>query len=124
MSKKFENEKKGKEKEEQKKLKEEAKKKEKEEQKKLKEEAQKIKDETKLTKIKKKTNNLILSITDIEEENVVVSSLNQTQNINKGCVQINKTGTNKGNACGLTILNDCLCKRHYNLKNKKSILNI
>ena len=51
-----------------------------------------------------------------EDENIVVSSSN-TQ-INTGCSQIIKTGLNKGNHCGLKILNDCLCKRHYNLQNK------
>lgn len=51
----------------------------------------------------------------IEDENIVVSS---NISINKGCSQIIKTGLNKGNQCGLTILNDCLCKRHYNLQNK------
>ena len=50
-----------------------------------------------------------------EDENIVVSS-NVT--INKGCSQIIKSGLNKGNHCGLKILNDCLCKRHYNLQNK------
>ena len=33
--------------------------------------------------------------------------------------EVIKSGLNKGNHCGLKILNDCLCKRHYNLKNKK-----
>jgi len=51
----------------------------------------------------------------VEDENIVVSS-NVT--INKGCSQIIKSGLNKGNQCGLAILNDCLCKRHYNLQNK------
>ena len=60
--------------------------------------------------------NIVLnSFTNIKDENIVVSS-NIT--INKGCSQIIKTGLNKGNHCGLTILNDCLCKRHYNLQNK------
>lgn len=113
-----------KEKEEQKKLKEETKQKEKEAQKKLKEEA---KEKKKLETISKKINKnpLILSITDIKEENIVVSSLTQTQ-INatdKGCCQIIKTGLNKGNQCGLIILNDYLCKRHYNIKNKNSVIN-
>ena len=58
-------------------------------------------------------NNISNSFT--EDENIVVSS-NIT--INEGCTQIIKTGLNKGNHCGLKILNDCLCKRHYNLKNK------
>jgi len=122
MNKKFQKEQKEKEKETQKKLKEEAKQKEKYEKNKIKEDAKLLK------KTLKNKNNLILSITDVEEENVVVSSSTQTQlqpkNNNEGCIQIIKTGTNKGNSCGLTILNDCLCKRHYNLKNKNNIVNI
>ena len=118
MTKKFEKEKKDKEKEAQKKLKEEAKQKEKDEKNKIKEEAKTKKNNEK--KIKK-SNDLILSITNVDEENVVVSS--SIQNIN-GCIQIIKTGSNKGNMCRLTILNDCLCKRHYNLKNKSNIVNI
>ena len=69
----------------------------------------------------KKTKDLILSITNIKEENVIVSS--STQTINECCTQIIKTGINKGKECGLTILNDCLCKRHYNLKNKINNIN-
>jgi phage/plasmid primase-like uncharacterized protein len=103
MTKKFEKEKKEKEKEAQKQLKKEAKQKEKEDKKLLK-------------KTKKQCKDLILSITNVEEENIIVSSSIQT--INEGCIQIIKTGPNKGKFCGLVILNDCLCKRHYNLKNK------
>lgn len=118
MIKKFEKEKKEKEKELQKQLKKEAKQKEKED-KKAEKEA--------LKKTTKKKKNLILSITDIKEENVVVSSSHiepEIETINEGCSQIIKTGPNKGNLCGLTILNDCLCKRHYNLKNKINNVNI
>ena len=121
MNKKFEKEKKEKEKEAQKKLKEETKQKEKEEKNKIKEEEKNKKaSEKMLKKTITKQKKLFLSITDIEEENVVISSSTQlqTEHSNKGCIQIIKTGTNKGNPCGLTILNDCLCKRHYNLKNK------
>jgi hypothetical protein len=110
MIKKFEKDKKDKEKEVQKKIKEEIKQKEKEDKKKENE------DKKKEQKMLKKTKDLILSITNIKEENIVVSS--STQTINHGCKQIIKTGLNKGNHCGLVILNDCLCKRHYNLKNK------
>ena len=116
ISKQFEKEKKDKEKEAQKKLKKEIKEKEKED-KKVAKTAEKL-----LKKTSNQSNDLILSITNVEEENIVVSSLNQT--INEGCTQIIKTGLNKGNQCGLTILNDCLCKRHYNLKNKGNIVNI
>jgi hypothetical protein len=106
MIKKFEKDKKDKEKEDKKKLKEETKQKEKAEK----------EDKKTEQKLLKKTKNLILSITNVEEENIVVSSSIQT--INEGCTQIIKTGINKGKECGITILNDCLCKRHYNLKNK------
>jgi hypothetical protein len=114
MSKRFEKEKKEKEKEIHRQLKKETKQKEKEEKK---EEDKKEKEEKKKKLLKTPSNDLILSITDVEEENLVVSSHIETNN--GGCTQIIKTGLNKGNACGLEILNDCLCKRHYNLKNKK-----
>jgi uncharacterized Zn finger protein (UPF0148 family) len=117
MTKKYEKEKKDKEKAAQKKLKEEIKQKDKEDKK---EKDKKIKaDEKLLKKTLKQSKNLILSITDVEDENLVVSINPQIQIINECCVQIIKTGLNKGNACGLEILNECLCKRHYNLKNKK-----
>jgi len=114
MTKQIEKEKKIKEKEAQKKLKKEAKEKEKEDKKAEKEEK---KAEQKLLK---QTKDLILSITNIEGENTIVNSKSKTQTSSnsEGCIQIIKTGANKGNHCGLTILNDCLCKRHYNLKNK------
>ena len=109
MSKKFEKEKKEKEKETQKKLKQEAKQKEKDE--KNKKAAEKMLKNKNSTKI-------YLSIIDGEEENVIINSSTQAQHNNEGCIQIIKTGENKGNPCGLTFFNDCLCKRHYNLKNK------
>jgi len=121
INKKFEKEKKEKEKEAQKKLKEEIKQKKKEEKNKIKEEEKNKKaSEKMLKKTITKPKPIFLSIIDIEEENIVISSSTQlqTENSNKGCIQIIKTGTNKGNPCGLTILNDCLCKRHYNLKIK------
>jgi hypothetical protein len=122
MIKKFEKEKKEKEKEAQKQLKKEAKQKEKEDKKEK--EKEKKANEKLLKKTLKQPKNLILSITDNEEENLVVSITPQIKTINEGCTQIIKTGVNKGNACGLEILNECLCKRHYNLKNKNSIVNI
>jgi hypothetical protein len=133
----FEKEKKQKEKEAQKKLKDEAKQKEKEEKNKIKEEEKQKKTSEKLLKKSKLKTKIYLSITDIEDENVVISSLNKTvntveaepqpqsqqENNIEGCKQIIKTGSNKGNACGMAILNDCLCKRHYNLKNKNNNIN-
>jgi hypothetical protein len=42
-----------------------------------------------------------------------------TNNILKNkCIEIIKTGKNKGTSCGCKIVSDNLCKRHYNLKNK------
>lgn len=123
MNKMFEKEKKDKEKEAQKKIKDEAKQKEKEEKNKIKEEEKQKKNAEKLLKKTKSPKNLILSITNVEEENVVISLSPQIQNNNEGCSQIIKTGINKGNHCGITIFNDCLCKRHYNLKNKIIINN-
>jgi len=128
MFKKAEKEKKEKEKEELKKLKEEAKQKEKEE-KKMKKNEEKTNKETNKTdkktfkQLSNQSKDLILSITNVEEENIIVSTSTQHQihTINEGCIQIIKTGSNKGNACGLDIFNDCLCKRHYNLKNKIKI---
>jgi hypothetical protein len=125
INKLFEKEKKDKEKDEQKKLKQEAKQKEKDEQKKLKQEAkqeakQKEKEEKLAKKVEKTKNKIPLSIINVEEENIIISlssiPTSETQNSNTGCCQIIKTGINKGNPCGLAILNDCLCKRHYNLK--------
>ena len=129
MSKKFEKEKKENEKEAQKKLKQEAKQKEKDEKNKIKED-EKLKkaSEKLLKKSNSKGKKIYLSIIDEEGENIVISSTSQLesqiQSINEGCIQIIKTGTNKGNPCGLTVLNDCLCKRHYNLKNKFDKINI
>lgn len=34
------------------------------------------------------------------------------------CIEILKSGENKGEKCNKQAFNDCLCKRHYNLKNK------
>jgi hypothetical protein len=83
--------------------------KEKEEKTKIKKELkQKEKEEKEEKKEKEKKKN--------KEENIIISS---SIIINKdGCCQILKTGINKGNTCGLDILSDGLCKRHYNLKNK------
>jgi len=119
----LEKEKKEKEKEAEKKLKKETKQKEKEDKKTEEKNKKEAAKESKklLKKTLKQSKDLILSITDVEEENIVVSSLSlnrQIKTINEGCIQIIKTGLNKGNPCGLVILNDCLCKRHYNLKTK------
>ena len=114
MIKKIEKDKKEKEK----KLKEELKQKKKEEliqKKNSKKELKQIVINSK-QKISEENNSFISFLNSfVEDENIVVSS-NVT--IDKGCSQIIKSGLNKGNQCGLAILNDCLCKRHYNLQNK------
>jgi hypothetical protein len=74
---------------------------------KTKEEKQKEKDELKANKQSKKikivAENVILCSTIIEEESI-------------GCIEILRTGANKGTKCGCKIIQDNICKRHYNLK--------
>jgi hypothetical protein len=125
-----------KKKEEMKKAKVETKKKEKEEKQKAKdelklavklakEEAKKeAKKVEKLENAKKPQKN---TITEISEENKVIklialNIINTNEDNIVGCVEIIKTGTNKGTSCNSKIFceNTNLCKRHYNLKNKVS----
>jgi hypothetical protein len=88
-------------------------KKSKEEQKlKLKEEKLKLKEELKQKVVKSKAQSASYKVEEVEGEegeslNVIV------------CTQIIKTGANKGSHCHLAVFNDLMCKRHYNLKNKK-----
>lgn len=111
-----------KEKEKAKKEKEEAKQKAKEEKQKAKEELKKmnIEEKSKNNKSKSKTNknknnqSINEIIDNIGEENVVIGP----SIISNLCSEILKTGPNKGKQCGVSIYQDCLCKRHYNLKNK------
>jgi len=98
-------------KEDAKKAKEEAKLKAKEETKKHKlEEKENAKKQPK--KQKKITENVVLGPSD------VVISNNGTA---PGCISILKSGINKGNPCGCTIIDEesKLCKRHYSNKNTK-----
>jgi hypothetical protein len=116
-------EEKQKEKEKAKKEKEDAKQKANEEKQKAKEEKQKAKEDLKKMNVEEKTKNnksktnkkshqVVIEITDnIEEENVIIGDINL-------CSEILKTGANKGKQCNIIIFKDCLCKRHYNLKNK------
>ena len=46
------------------------------------------------------------------EENVVIGSNNFT-----GCIEILKSGINKGKPCGCNIVIDNLCNRHFKIKN-------
>ena len=108
-----------KEKEQKNKIKEELKQKEKEEKKKMKEDLkQKEKEENNKMKLltkENKKNKLTNELNLIDEENIIISpNIIVTK---EGCSQILKCGINKGKQCGLNILSDCLCKRHYNLKN-------
>jgi hypothetical protein len=53
-------------------------------------------------------------------ENVVLGpSIIENQN---GCVQILKTGPNKGKPCGCNIALENMCKRHYTLNHKELII--
>ena len=74
---------------------------------KAKEEKQKEKYELKANKQSKKikivAENVVLCPTIIEEESI-------------GCIETLRTGPNKGTKCGCKIIQDNICKRHYNLK--------
>jgi hypothetical protein len=95
---------------------------------------QKIKEDEKLMKKSKKIEVLMAQLF-IEEENIKIPSkiieLDTTNNnldenviithkptTNLICVEILKTGLNKGTQCSQTIYNEQMCKRHYNIKNK------
>lgn len=94
----------------------EEKQKAKEEKQKAKEEKQKAKDEEKLKKaaekIQKKTQ-------QIQNENVIISASSSSAQ-QSGCIQILKTGKNKGTQCGCKINQDGLCGRHYKLLHPSS----
>ena len=103
-------------KEKQKKLKEEAKMKAKEDNMKAKEEAKMKAKEDKMkaneeAKMKAKEDKMK------SKENLIISSitLNILNTEATTCIQIIKTGSKKGNHCGLKTVCNNLCKRHYNL---------
>jgi len=73
--------------------------KEKEARQKEKEEKQKMKKKLLETELVNETNDIIQM--DIDK-----------------CTEILKSGANKGEKCNQKAFNECLCKRHYNLKNK------
>jgi hypothetical protein len=113
----------------------------KDEKQKLKDEKQKLKDEQKIEKMKqkellkaqkevekqnKKMENTKNKLT-INNENIILGPSNITletnieeQNLgeNKCCIEILKSGKNKGSNCNVKTHKDELCKRHYNIKNK------
>jgi hypothetical protein len=89
----------------------------KEEKQKLKEEKQKIKKELKKIVINEKMYNE--NTENIENiENTVIGIIELSENSKKYCMVVLKSGPNKGKQCGCKILNDNLCKRHYNIDNK------
>lgn len=81
-----------------------------------KEEKQKLKllKKNLLSQIKVAKNELI-------SENIVLGVSNVENPT--GCVQILKTGTNKGKPCGCKIVSENMCKRHYLLNHKELIIN-
>jgi len=91
--------------------KEEIKKQKEAEKMKAKEEKQKEKQKEKEEKKQKKLN--------IVADNIVLST-NTDISLNEFCLEILKTGPNKGNKCGCKIYNDNMCKRHSALKLKSS----
>jgi hypothetical protein len=103
--------------------KEEAKLLEKEAKKKAKEEQKNMILEEKMKKLNKKQKplkNLINEIqSNTEEENVIIHPNISVTDNTQFCSQILKTGLKAGDACGLNMFKDNLCKRHYNLKNKE-----
>jgi hypothetical protein len=78
---------------------------------KAKEEKQKAKDEEKLKKAAEKIQK---KDQKTQNENVIIS-LGSSSSPQSGCVQILKTGKNKGTQCGCKISQDGLCGRHYKL---------
>ena len=97
----------------------------------------KAKEEKENKKLKGKKNviingeeNVVISVKSGTDEPLVATDISSaaTEEITEmnsillpGCVEILKTGANKGTQCGCKIVNDNLCKRHYNLKNKNNI---
>lgn len=102
-----------KEKEEAKKAKQkakaEAKEKEKEEKRKAKEDAKKNKP-TKKTKLIEE--NVVLGPSIVVDE-VLIQATSSTQEVT-GCIEILKSGPNKGKKCGGKVVSDNMCKRHTN----------
>jgi len=95
-------------KEEEKKAKDEAKQKEKDEKK-------KVKEEKKTKKSKPSVENVVLGpsvITDLAGNELIV-----------GCVEILKSGPNKGKHCGCKIVSENVCKRHFLMNHKELIVN-
>jgi hypothetical protein len=120
MIKKYKKEIKDKQKAQAKKVKEDEKQKAKDESKKAKEEAkEKAKEE------KQKAKKSLKTKPTIETENVVIGETNIIDlTVNTGCIEILKSGQNKGKQCGCKIILDDLCNRHFKIKNGIIVNNI
>jgi hypothetical protein len=77
-------------------------------------EASKLKKQIEKTKIKSNENVVLGLINVVNYDNETDN--NQTYN---GCIEILKSGIKKGNKCGCKIYMENVCKRHYNLIDKK-----
>ena len=81
----------------------------------LEKQAAKAKEKEEKQKAKTLEKNLLSEIKVLKKEliseNVVLGPSNVE--IQPGCVQILKRGTNKGNPCGCKIVSENMCKRHY-----------
>jgi hypothetical protein len=89
----------------------------------LKAEKMKAKEEEKAIKQKAKQDAKIVNKKIITENIVLGPSIIENQKEVNGCVQILKTGTNKGSVCGCKIVSENMCKRHYLLLHKEIIIN-
>ena len=119
MIKKYKKEIKDKEKAQAKKAKDEEKQKAKDEEKKTKDEA---KEKAKKEKEEAKK---LLKTKPTETENVVIGETNIIDLTgNTGCIEILKSGQNKGKQCGCKIILDDLCNRHFKIKNGIILNNI
>jgi hypothetical protein len=89
---------------------------------------EKEKDEKKQAKILEKQNAKIKEKEEKQKakdlkKNQVTENIVLGPSIITGCVQILKTGLNKGSPCGCKIINENMCKRHYLLAHKQLIIN-
>ena len=82
-------------------------------------EKQKIKDEKNKIKLdeklKKQAEKMNAKVNNIKNENVIISS-SQHQAAETKCVQILKSGPNKGKQCGCKIVSQGLCGKHNKTK--------
>jgi hypothetical protein len=74
-------------------------------------------------KMKKQAEKLALKSSKIKNENVIISSSEHIQVDSTKCIQILKTGVNKGKQCGCKIIQNGLCGRHYKLQNNNVLTN-